>query len=186
MDWSISVGSYALPGALQIPSLSLPFHCFISPSVSPGPCPPPSCFLPTFLTELLLPLLWLFLRMAGFPRSTRPSYRSGVTAICGRWVRFPSIGVWTAWTRQGFWPRLNSARETRATWEPWAPSARLVAPRGPCLSAFGPYTPCTSTAMSNKVVQGGGHPTAAVFRCELTIRSPSGKIWKVPKPQSPN
>lgn len=108
---------------------------YISPSVS-------SDFL-YFFNAILLHCFFppLSSLLAEFPRSTPRSYRFGVTAICGRWVRFPSIEVWTAWTRQGCWLHLNSARETRATWGPWAPSARLVAPMGPVTLCRPPLYP---------------------------------------------
>lgn len=133
--------------------------------------PSPSLCL-SYLTAF--PLLDFFFLVpplaAGSPPSTRPSCRSGVTATCGRWVRFPSIGVWTAWTRQGCWPRLNSARETKATWEPWAPSARLVAPQRASVPLCHRHVlhPLYIRTMSNKVVQGGGNPIWASLRLELT------------------
>ena len=91
-----------------------------------------SCFSTLTFFSFCDPFFFFYLSLslslvAGFPQSTHPSCRSGVTAICGRWARFPSIGAWTAWTRQDCWPRQNSAPETKATWERWAPSARLVA-----------------------------------------------------------
>ena len=163
------MGSYTAKFFTKTFSHSL--HPFISPSLSPAPF-----FLSLFF--FFIPLLFF----VGFLRSTHQSCRSGVTAICGRWVRFPSIGVWTAWTQQGCWPRLNSAREMRATWEPWALSARLVAIRGLCLSAFGPYTPLYLQCYVQWGCAGGGIPSVAILRPELTIRSPSGKEWTIWKP----
>lgn len=186
VDWSVSLGSYTLLSTFQTRSLTLVLTLPLLPLLYFFlylDCFSPYTKLPFSCIQLFIlfvpPFSFLSFPAAGFPQSTHPSCRYGVTAIYGRWVRFPSIGVWTAWTRQGCWPRLNSAREMRATWEPWAPSARLVAPRGPCLSAVGPYTPCTLTAMSNEVVQGEEIPSVAVLRPELTIRSPSGKVWAV-------
>lgn len=144
-----------------------------------------SCFY--FFLFVFYPFLFSFFPslMAGFPQSTHPNCRSGVTAICGRWVRFPSIGVWTAWTQQGCWLRLNSAPETRATWEQWAPSARLVALWLPCLFFVSLYGPRTSTVTSDKAVQWEEIPSVAILRPKLAIRSPSGKLWKKYK-KTPN
>lgn len=179
-----------LSSTLQIPSLA-PFYSFYLSFCFPH------LYIALFLTlyRVLYSLLWhsrLFCSPSfpslatGFPQNTHPSFRSGVTVICGRWVRFPSIGVWTAWTRQGCWPRLNSARETRVTWEPWAPSARSVVPRGLCLSAVSPYTSVPPLLCSIRSCRREEIPSVAFLRPELTIRSPSGKVWTVRKPQSPN
>lgn len=186
MDWSVS---YTLPSTLHIYLLSLfivlsvlflltfnsYFPCHFSLFLNQAPFF--RCFDLCYLFFLsLLSFSLPFFLVAGFPQSTHPSYRSGATAICGRWVRFPSIGVWTAWTQQGCWLHLNSAREMRATWELWAPSARLVAPRSLQLFALGPYAPFTFIhAVGRKSYC--SHPKAWI-----TIRSPSGEVWAVRKP----
>lgn len=49
--------------------------------------------------------------------------------------------------------------------------------QGPVPFCRWPRTPCALTAMSNKVVQGEEIQSVAVSRPELTIGSPSGKVW---------
>lgn len=76
-------------------------------------------------------------KLPGYPVNTRQSFRSGATVTWGQWVKSPSTGAWTAWTLQGCWHPPSSAPATRATWEPWAPSARWVHPGQP-----GEQVPC--------------------------------------------
>lgn len=197
-SWS-SCGLICIFGLTHFQVLENAFSCILF--IAPYPCSFSAfimlCF--TFLLSSFLPMFWLCIYffcpflfffpslVAGFPQSTHPSCRSGVTAIYGRWVRFPSIGVWTAWTQQGCWPRLNSAPETRATWEQWAPSARLVALWVPCVFFINPYSSRTSTVTPNNAVQWEEILSVAIRKPKLAIRSPSGKLWKMWKPpQSPN
>lgn len=70
--------------------------------------------------------------VSGFPQNTPPNCRSGAIVTCVQSARFQSTEVWIPWTQKlcltpkCCCPHPNTAHEMKVTWEPWAPSVRLV------------------------------------------------------------
>lgn len=70
--------------------------------------------------------------VSGSPQNTPPNCRSGAIVTCVLSARFQSTEVWIPWTQKlsltpkCCCPHPNTAHETKVTWEPWAPSVRLV------------------------------------------------------------